>query len=110
MSIKRISPPLGIHKFSQAAFTLIELLVTISIMAVLAALLMPALRGIQTKCEQTNCLSNLRQVLCATNLAAKDGGGRYPAMKEYPWEPNRGYDGTDPGNAWASPEAPWVGD
>ena len=60
------------------AFTLIELLVVIVIIAVLVALVMPAISGVLAKGRQSACISNLRQIGAALILYANDNEGNYP--------------------------------
>lgn len=61
-----------------AAFTLIELLVCIAIIAVLLAILLPALSRARELAFRARCNSNLRQILQATFSYASDNGGSLP--------------------------------
>ena len=63
------------------AFTLVELLVVIGIIAVLIAILLPALRKARDAANTTACASNLRQVAIAVLAYANDNKGRLPPSR-----------------------------
>ena len=61
------------------ALTLIELLVVICVIAVLAAVLLPALRvGDGRKYAQINCVNNLKQIGLSFRIWEGDNGDKYP--------------------------------
>jgi prepilin-type N-terminal cleavage/methylation domain-containing protein/prepilin-type processing-associated H-X9-DG protein len=63
------------------AFTLIELLVVISIIAVLASLLLPAIKLVRDSARTTACASNLRQCMMGVIAYAGDNDGTIPPAK-----------------------------
>lgn len=59
-------------------FTLIELLVVVAIIAVLAAMLMPALSKARMRAKRVQCTSQLKQCLYGALMYAEDYNGWFP--------------------------------
>jgi prepilin-type N-terminal cleavage/methylation domain-containing protein/prepilin-type processing-associated H-X9-DG protein len=80
-------------------FTLVELLVVLAVIAILAAMLLPALANAKEKGRRAVCISNLRQIGIATITYAHDHGGMIPyGPKAPPF--------TSPANFYPSSGAP----
>lgn len=65
-----------------AGFTLIELLVVISIIALLIAILLPALGQARSAARNSGCLSNLRQIGIANHAYAAEHNGVLPPAED----------------------------
>ncbi len=59
-------------------FTMIELLIVIAIIAILAAMLLPALNAARETAKKIQCVSNLKQMITATHMYAQDNQGLIP--------------------------------
>jgi prepilin-type N-terminal cleavage/methylation domain-containing protein len=75
----------------KAAFTLIELLVVIAIIAILAAMIFPALNRAKEGGRRSRCMSNLRQIGLGIQMYRDENNNRPPLYLVNP--------GTDTGDA-----------
>ncbi len=89
-------------KRTERGFTLIELLVVIAIIAILLAILMPAMRKIKEIARETACKSNLRNVGLAVAMYLDDNERKIPntqSANEFLWYQS---DGITPRKAGSS--------
>ena len=63
---------------TRRAFTLIELLVVISVIAILMAILMPALQRVRAQAQLTICRNNLRNYGLTGRMYSDDNRGEFP--------------------------------
>jgi len=96
---------------NKRAFTLIELLVVIAIIALLMAILMPALQRVKEQARDISCRSNLRQVGLVIFMYLQENDFKMPRVRwdnsgcnENSWRwPNGTYRGpSDPCSYWGT--------
>jgi len=66
------------HKYCPPAFTLVELSVVLGVIAILLALLLPAISKAKVRANETVCLNNLRQIGIGIKLYQNDNDMRFP--------------------------------
>ena len=70
-----------------SAFTLIEILAVITIIALLAALGLPAFQNARQRADGMTCMNNLRQIGVAVNGFVGQNDGRFPEVEPDPRHP-----------------------
>ena len=84
--------------YKKPPFTLIQMLVVVAIIAILAAILLPALQRAKIAARKAVCLSQLRQFVMAAHVYSDDNEGKFPVRVQangnysfagYPHEMNR---------------------
>jgi prepilin-type processing-associated H-X9-DG protein len=66
------------RRFTSSGFTLVGLLVIVAVIAILAAMLLPALASAKKKAQRINCVNNLKQNGLAFRIWEGDNNDKYP--------------------------------
>lgn len=113
---RNLRRPPGPASRRRSAFTLIEVLVSVSIIAVLVAVLLPALAQARRTVEATTCLSNLKQMATAAHSYTAAYGRYVPyqftnpkSRIAYNWDRTLVPSPTDPARLLARPGLLWEG-
>ena len=88
------------------AFTLVELLVSIAVIAILAALLLPAFGRAKAKSHQAVCLVHLRQIGIGFDVMLSENEDRFPDRRDLKdtlgYQPWATWPPSDPRGGWAA--------
>jgi len=65
-------------RFPNAGFTFVGLIILVAVLAILAAMLLPALAAARRKAKRINCVNNLKQTGIGYRIWEGDNGGKFP--------------------------------
>jgi type II secretory pathway pseudopilin PulG len=94
--------------WAAGAFTLTELLVVIAMIAIMAALMLPALSKAKQQVSAASCLNNQKQLAYAFHMYTQDNSDRIVQMADY----STGAAIWPAGGFWGGPTTPpetWIG-
>src|SRR5580658_4649574 len=97
MKSRRTQSPSWRRSKTRLGFTLIELLVVISIIAVLVALISPAVPSAREAARRTQCLNNIRNLGLAIDNFTTASNNQYPLLEDSPWSGNSPWVLINPG-------------
>lgn len=83
--LPKYTNPLMSYSNRKASFTLIELLVVMAIIAILAAMLLPALSNSRDRAKSVQCVSNVKQMGVATSSYTIDSEDYVPPAQIRGW-------------------------
>src|SRR5882672_7223565 len=72
------------NRAEKQGFTLVELLVVVAIIALLIAILLPAVSAAKEQANRVKCGANLRQIGMAQQMYAGENKGQYPRILYVP--------------------------
>jgi prepilin-type N-terminal cleavage/methylation domain-containing protein/prepilin-type processing-associated H-X9-DG protein len=107
-----MKPSVGHSSQRHSGFTLVELLVVIGVIAILIAILLPALQKARTQSQLVACQSNIRQIVAATQMYLNDNRSTFPNGRNFNFEIQYDYPKLDPAtnNASTNPTNDYIQD